>query len=162
MSSALDSLTLTVTSHQPLRPSADLVEASYRSDSFPQHLTPSQREQLLVRYGLWLRLKVLLPRARLAPTRLIDEMWHLHMLCPVAYHRDCLRWFGRILDHDGGFGKRPEEVEQLRAVFNETARRFEETFGVPYRDDGAWMSQGPTSCWHDCQDRCWHACSEVS
>jgi hypothetical protein len=24
------------------------------------------------------------------------------------------------------------------------------------------MSQGPTSCWHDCQDRCWHACSEVS
>lgn len=159
MATALDLQILPT--HAPLRPSVDLVGASYRSDTYPQSKSREDREHDLFRYGLFLGLKLLQPQARLAPTRDIDEMWHLHMLSPVAYHRDCMAWFGRLLDHNGGFGKRPEEVPLLRAVFARTAELYQSAYGLAYRDDGVWFGEDATSCWHDCQDRCWHACSEA-
>ena len=94
----------------------------------------------------------------MAPTRDIDMVWHLNMLSPVAYHRDCMAYLGRILDHDSGFGQTPEEVVILSGVFAETARRWEEAFGEPY----VAGADGGTRCWHDCQDRCWHACKSES
>jgi hypothetical protein len=80
------------------------------------------------------------------------------MQAPVAYHRDCMKYLGRILDHDGGFGKTPDEAIILSEVFEKTAERWESVFGEPYvatRESG-------TKCWHDCKDRCWHACSEIA
>ena len=101
-------------------------------------------------------------KARLAPTRDIDFFWHLHMLSPVAYHRDCLRLFGRILDHDGGFGKGVGELPLLQQVFARTAEWWEQEYGEPYREDGRFMREVVmTDCWHDCSDRCWHACSNL-
>jgi hypothetical protein len=141
--------------------SVDLVRASYRSDTFPSDWSEERRVRGVARYQKWLRLKQLHPNARLAPTHDIDLFWHLHMLAPVAYYRDCMRLFGRLLDHDGGFGKGPGELPVLREVFARTARWWEGTYGEPYPDDGVWFGEGGlTNCWHDCQDRCWHACSE--
>lgn len=138
----------------------DLLRASHRSDDFPQEWTQAQRERSLERYLRWLALKQQHPTARLAPTRDIDLFWHLHMLSPVAYHRDCQRLFGRLLDHDGGFGKGEGELEQLGVVFTETTRLWERAYNEPYGEDGRWASEvGPTKCWHDCSGRCWHACS---
>ena len=85
-------------------------------------------------------------------------IWHLHMQAPVAYHRDCMKYLGRILDHDGGFGKTPEEAVILSQVFAKTAQRWEEVFGEPY----VASENSDTKCWHDCQNRCWHACSDVA
>jgi hypothetical protein len=140
--------------------SADLIAASNRSDHFPQEWSQEQREQSLRRYQMWLLLKQKNPQSRLAPTRDIDEFWHLHMLSPVAYHRDCMNLFGRLLDHDGGFGKGPDELPQLQEVFNQTAEMWEKEFNEPYREDGTWLRDAMTKCWHDCQSRCWHACSD--
>ncbi len=141
--------------------SVDLVQASYRSDTFPQDWSEEHRVRGAERYRKWLRLKQLHPEARLAPTRDIDLYWHLHMLAPVAYHRDCVRLFGRLLDHDGGFGKDAGELLVLREVFARTATWWEQEYGEPYPDDGAWFGDGGlTKCWHDCQSRCWHACSQ--
>jgi hypothetical protein len=141
--------------------STDLLAASYRSDTFPQDWTREQRETSLHRYEKWLRLKQLHPKSRLAPTLDIDLFWHLHMLSPVAYHRDCMRHFGRLLDHDGGFGKGPGELELLKEVFLRTERYWEEAYHEPYRLDGTLARDAVlTDCWHDCQDRCWHACSD--
>jgi len=158
---------LTAVSAAPsIRPTAvsisvDLIEASYRSDDFPSDWSREQRERSLDRYLRWLALKQLYPRARFAPTRDIDRFWHLHMLAPVAYYNDCLRLFGKLLDHDGGFGKGVGELPQLRAVFERTATLWERHFAEPYRDDGRWIRDATeVDCWHDCQDRCWHACSE--
>lgn len=140
--------------------SVDLMKASYRSDSFPQEWTHEQREKALQRYSKWLKLKVRHPQSRLAPTRDIDFFWHLHMLSPVAYQRDCMRLFGRTLDHDGGFGKGAGELPLLQEVFARTAAMWEKEYGEPYREDGRWMRDSlMTDCWHDCQDRCWHACA---
>lgn len=143
--------------------SADLIAASYRSDTFPRDWTQQQRETSLARYEKWLRLKLLHPKSRLAPTLDIDLFWHLHMLSPVAYYRDCMRLFGRLLDHDGGFGKGPGELEQLKSVFLRTEQWWEEEYGAPYRVDGTRARDAiVTDCWHDCEDRCWHACSDIN
>ncbi|HEY4180222.1 MAG TPA: glycine-rich domain-containing protein-like [Kofleriaceae bacterium] len=142
--------------------SVDLVAASERSDAFPEDWTREQREKGFDRYVKWLRLKALHPMARLAPTRDIDLFWHLHMLSPVSYHRDCVRLFGHLLDHDGGFGRGPGELPILQQVFARTAAWWESEYGEPYRDDGKFMRDAEmTDCWHDCQNRCWHACASL-
>lgn len=147
----------------PAPVSIDLLAASYRSDTFPDDWTREQRELSLQRYHKWLLLKQRHPTARLAPTRDIDLFWHLHMLSPVAYFRDCSRLFGRLLDHDGGFGRGPGELPQLQEVFARTARWWEEAYGEAYREDGVCVRDAiATDCWHDCADRCWHACAEMN
>ncbi len=141
--------------------SVDLLAASERSDTFPQDWSRERRERGLSRYRRWLALKQEHPNSAMAPTREIDLFWHLHMLSPVAYHRDCVANFGGLLDHDGGFGKGEGELPILKNVFLRTARRWEARYGEPYADDGKWAADAATTnCWHDCQDRCWHACSD--
>src|SRR4051812_25707666 len=142
--------------------SVDLVAASYKSGDFPQDFTDEQRRVSFDRYLKWLQMKQRHPKDRLAPTRDIDLFWHLHMLSPVAYHRDCMRLFGRLLDHDGGFGKGPGELLRLQEVFTRSALLWEAAYGEAYREDGKMMQEAVmTNCWHDCADRCWHACSEL-
>ena len=149
--------------HAPPTVTVDLIAASNRSDDFPEEWSLHERQQALGRYIKWLGLKERHPRARLAPTRDIDLFWHLHMLSPVAYVRDCMKLFGRVLDHDGGFGKGEGELPKLREVFEQTAALWEAHYKEPYREDGQWMRDAvQTDCWHDCQDRCWHACSDAT
>ena len=77
------------------------------------------------------------------------------MLHPQAYYDDCMRLFGRILDHDGGFGKSADEVPQLARVHQRTARLWMEAYGTEYMEQ---PQETATDCWHDCQSRCWHEC----
>lgn len=81
-------------------------------------------------------------------------MWHLHMLNPRAYHQDCMRLFGDILDHDRGFGSTAEELPVLVATFENTARLWEQEFGVPYVGDAK-------ACTRNCVNRCRRACKTV-
>ena len=140
--------------------SIDLVAASYRSSGFPQDWSHETRELEARRYELFLLLAAKHPHKRATPTRQIDELWHLHMLHPVAYHRDCMRLFGRIFDHDGGFGTGPGELPILKESFRAFAARWEAEYGEPYVEQMPPENGGSTNCWHDCQNRCWHACSD--
>jgi hypothetical protein len=138
--------------------SVDLVAASYRSSSFPQDWSREKRELEARRYEMFLVLASRRPGMRATPTREIDEMWHLHMQHPVAYHADSLRLFGEIFDHDGGFGMNPGELPVLKRAFRNFAAEWQREYHEPYvgqmPEDG-----GTTNCWHDCSNRCWHACS---
>jgi len=87
---------------------------------------------LAERYRRFLALKARYPGQAIAPTEIIDEMWHLHMLHPRAYHRDCMQAFGFILDHNPGFGAEEDEVEALASTFARTAKRYEREFGESY------------------------------
>lgn len=138
--------------------SADLLHAWHRSEHKLSNWTDATARSAYERYGRFLRLVADNPHRPVAPTRDIDEMWHLHMLAPVAYQRDCLRLFGHVLDHDGGFGQAADELPVLQRVFEETAARWKAKYGEEYGSD----SCGTTKCWHDCQSRCWHACKNVS
>lgn len=140
--------------------SIDLVAASYRASGFPQDWSREKRELEARRYEKFLLLAAKNRGRRATPTREIDEFWHLHMLHPQAYHDDCMRLFGCIFDHDGGFGTGPGELPILKAAFRKFADRWEKEYGEPYVACMPTDQAGATNCWHDCVDRCWHACSD--
>lgn len=102
--------------------SVDLLSAAKRSSSFPKDWSESRMQTELARYERFLLLAKEFPGQPLAPTREIDEFWHLHMLSPMAYHTDCMQLFGEVLDHDGGFGLDPSELPELQRTFEATAR----------------------------------------
>lgn len=137
----------------------DLVTASYRASAFPQDWNQEKREHEALRYERFLRLAAKHPGVRATPTREIDEFWHLHMLHPAAYYADCMRLFGTIFDHDGGFGIGPGELPVLKGAFRHFAALWEREYGEAYVANLPAEDTGATSCWHDCSGRCWHACS---
>jgi hypothetical protein len=136
--------------------SIDLERALVRSGTMPADWTAERTRLACRNYVRFLLLVALFPGQPHAPTSDIDVIWHLHMLAPKAYHADCIRLFGVILDHDGGFGRDAAEEPQLRATFGATAALWQEVYGEPYV---CASTDGCTKCWHDCQGRCWHACS---
>ena len=137
--------------------SIDLFATARRSDGEVSTWSNERLNRAVLNYERFLLLVADNPRRPVAPTRDIDEMWHLHMLSPVAYHRDCMARFGELLDHDGGFGKGEGEMEELGRVFEDTADRWWRRFGEPYVSS----SDDVTKCWHDCKGRCWHACQSM-
>jgi len=141
----------------PITITADLFAAAKKSPSFPKDWDDAKIRGEIARYGKFLTIARKYPGQPLAPTKDIDEIWHLHMMHPRAYSEDCMRLFGDILDHDGGFGAVPEELPQLKATFNRTAELWKKEFGEPYVEGE--LDPNMTDCWHDCSGRCWHACS---
>ena len=138
--------------------SVDLIEAARRSEHFPSDWPTEKVQGALDSYERFLRLAAKHPDMTVAPTRDIDEMWHLHMLSPRAYYTDCMALMGRILDHDGGFGTEPEELPVLGGIFDRTAKLWEQEYGEPYVGDLP-PGEATVKCWHNCQSRCWNACS---
>lgn len=110
----------------------DMHEAAGRAAGPLGRLDKTAREYVLERYRKFLALAKRYPKERLAPTADIDEMWHLHMLMPRAYAKDCEAYFGRILDHNGGFGRKAGEAAELKTIFDRTAELWEKEFGEPY------------------------------
>ena len=135
--------------------SADLLSSWQRSENKTKGWSTQTAINAIKKYEKFLMLIAKYPGMPHAPTREIDEIWHLHMLSPRAYLNDCNKLFGEILDHDGGFGKEPEEEIVLKATFNITAALWEKEYGEAYASE---KGVNVTNCWHDCVGRCWHAC----
>jgi hypothetical protein len=91
----------------------------------------------------------------IAPTKAIDRMWHLHMLHPRAYYEDCIRLFGEILDHDGGFGSTADEAPVLAETFALTADLWQHAYDAPYVGGGV-------ACKRNCVSRCQRRCKTIS
>ncbi|MFO0782074.1 MAG: glycine-rich domain-containing protein-like [Phycisphaerales bacterium] len=135
--------------------SVDLVAAARRSeDGFFKNRREDETIEAAERYRKFLALIQRFPEEIVAPTKDIDEMWHLHMLHPVAYHRDCMANFGEIIDHDGGFGSSPEEIPVLLDHFKRTSVLWEREFGEPY----ACGDLESAKCTRNCVSRCQRAC----
>ncbi len=119
--------------------------------------TPAQAESAELEYKRYLTLCVLFPHPAFSnvPNKIMDTMWHYHILDTRAYIRDCNAVFGGYFHHFPYFGLRDEaDAQNLKNSFIDTAARYEKTFGEPIaRED-------QSSCWHDCKNRCWHACSD--
>lgn len=137
--------------------SVDLMKAWHRSDSKLDEWDENVAQNAIVRYKKFLLLIADNPQRPFAPTRDIDEIWHLHMLSPRAYYEDCQRLFGEVLDHDGGFGKGDGEMHALLKVFDSTSALWKNKYQEEYTSGATDEAQ--TKCWHDCVGRCWHACS---
>lgn len=130
--------------------SIDLFSAALRNEEL-QTRDPEALRQAVQDYARFLALVQAYPDEPLAPTRAIDDIWHLHMQHPRAYGADCHRLFGDLLDHDGGFGATPDEAPILEQTFRRTADLWLQAFGRPYVGDA-------TKCTRNCVSRCKRAC----
>ena len=120
--------------------------------------TQEQCEDAEIEYKRYLALsrKFPYPKHSIVPNKIMDTMWHYHILDTRAYCQDCEKVFGRYFHHFPYFGMRGEEdASNLQRAFNKTEGLYELMFGEKM---GRAEMQG---CWHDCEARCWHACSRT-
>ncbi|HEX4693803.1 glycine-rich domain-containing protein-like [Sphingomonas sp.] len=115
--------------------SVDLVEAAHRARGPLAGLDRALVGELVQRYRMFLHLKSMNPDLSFAPSGLLDEVWHLHMLHPRAYSADCVAILGDILDHNPGFGTSEDEETILLDKFERTEALWKATFGTEYVDE---------------------------
>ncbi len=95
------------------------------------------------------------PHYAIVPNKIMDTMWHYHILDTRAYCHDSDKLFGGYFHHFPYFGLRGDEDEkQLKESFEKTKLLYEQTFGESLMRGGIDKSD----CWHDCQGRCHNAC----
>jgi hypothetical protein len=113
-----------------------------------------QCEDAEVEYKRYLNLCLLYGKG-IVPNKIMDSMWHFHILDTRAYVNDCEAVFGHYLHHYPYFGMRGEEdAQNLKDSFGETKVKYEQAFNEPMvRDE-------QMKCWHDCENRCWHKCND--
>ena len=121
--------------------SVDLVRAAKLSEGILSNLDEESLQALETQYRKFFYLNGKYPNQTLAPTKILDEMWHLHILHPKAYFKDCMSILGYVLDHDPGFGKEPGTMTVLQDNFDNTGKLWEAEFGDKY-----YASSDPTQC----------------
>ena len=107
-----------------------------------------------VEYRKFLYLNLLRPTGDVVPSKLVDDMWHFHILDTRAYAEDCNAVFGNFFHHFPYWGMRGEEdFHSLQEGWVRTLRFYEEVFGRPPAHE-LWPSCarcpncGSGSCFH--------------
>jgi hypothetical protein len=104
-------------------------------------------------YRRFLALRMALPAANIVPCKLVDEIWHQHILDTIAYRSDCDTIFGSFMDHFPYFGMRGrQDAEDLTDAYAETLACYRDAFGEPPPE--TWISR-------DASSRCRTGCKPV-
>ena len=62
-----------------------------------------------------------------SPSRLIEKVWHVHMMRQIMYRKFCQKNFGKIIDHDiGGQNSEIERYKSLRRTMSQLKLAFNE------------------------------------
>ncbi len=132
----------------------EMVKMKMQDKSEWQGWTSEQCDSAEVEYKRYLQLNLQFPKSSIVPNKIMDTMWHYHILDTRAYCKDSEEVFGGYFHHYPYFGMRGEQDKQnLLNSFEKTKEMYLETFKES-------MIRGEhTDCWHDCEGRCWHACS---
>jgi hypothetical protein len=130
--------------------SLDQVKAKLADPEEGKGCSSQQLEQMEEEYRKFLALHLAFPDADIVPCKLVDEIWHQHILDTKAYRADCQRIFGRFLDHYPYFGMRgPEDAQALIDAYEDTLIRYREAFGEPPPD--TWISPEAGRCRTACK-----------
>lgn len=82
-------------------------------------------------YRRFLYLTAKYPDIPIVPTKVVDEMWHAHILDTEKYLNDCHEMFGYILHHFPYLGMRgKDDEENLKAAFEDSIKLHKNEFGV--------------------------------
>ncbi len=104
-----------------------------------------QLDVLESEYRKFLALHVAYPDADIVPCKIVDEIWHAHILDTIAYRADCDRVFGGFLDHFPYFGMRgDEDTQNLLDAYRDTLDRYRAAFGEP--PAGSWGDGDASKC----------------
>jgi hypothetical protein len=117
----------------------------------------AQCEDAEIEYKRYLTLcvKYPYPDYSVVPNKIMDTMWHYHILDTRAYCKDCDRVFGGYFHHYPYFGLCGDEDERaLKSAFELTKGYYQDLF------DESMEKDAESSCWHDCQGKCWHSCQK--
>ncbi|TAE73139.1 MAG: hypothetical protein EAZ85_07960 [Bacteroidetes bacterium] len=132
----------------------EMVKMKMRETEEGEGWTAEQCESAEIEYKRYLHLCKIHGKGNV-PNKIMDKMWHYHILDTRAYVQDCENIFGGYMHHYPYFGMRGEQdAQNLKNSFEKTKLRYETSFGEPMERDEH------TDCWHDCEGRCWHACSD--
>ncbi len=106
-----------------------------------------------IEYKRFLHLNKRYPQFTIIPHKIMDLMWHQHILDTRAYHVDSNKTFGEYFHHFPYFGIRNEEDrKQLESAFEETQKIYLKEFGEV-------MLDGESShCNRSCVSYCKRAC----
>lgn len=132
----------------------EMVKMKMRNEEEELNWNDEQIEDGEIEYKRFLHLNMKYGKAAIVPNKIMDTVWHYHILDTRSYHSDSERVFGGYFHHFPYFGIRGEQdAKNLEDAFENTKQLYQKEFGES-------MVRGDhTSCWHDCQGRCWHACA---
>jgi len=94
-------------------------------------------------YKRFLELKIANPGINLAPTDLMDEAWHFHILDTKRYAVDCQRMFNQFLHHVPSYGpyESPNRENALLKSYERMMALYREQYGQdPFRRMGSCSS----------------------
>jgi hypothetical protein len=116
-------------------------------------LSEPELDLMEAEYRRFLALHTAHPEAEIVPCRIVDAMWHRHILDTRAYAADCDRIFGSFLHHFPYFGLRGEaDARALKRAYDDTLQLYRDAFGEP--PDATWTSSDGSS-------RCRRACAPM-
>lgn len=103
-------------------------------------------------YRMFLALCIAYPAKNIVPTKLVDKMWHYHILDTRKYEEDCKKFLGRFLHHFPYFGMRGEDDKvELMLCGQETRSLYADNFDF---DIAMILSEtslcGPENCEPSC------------
>jgi len=84
----------------------------------------------IVEYKRFLAIKKNYPDLEIAPSPLVDKVWHMHILDTKQYMKDCDYIFGSYMHHEPSFD--PDEKEQVEMAkrYRITLDAYEKIFGM--------------------------------
>jgi len=89
------------------------------------------------------------PKIRMCPSPHLDYIWHQHMLNPISYHSDCMKWFGALRGHDASLGLTPKGKKSLEKMKQETKKLWKQEFGEEF-DPPLKAEQVYVGCYDGC------------
>lgn len=110
-------------------------------------------EDAEIEYKRFLHLNKKYPNSTIVPHKIMDLMWHQHILDTRAYHADCEKIFGEYFHHFPYFGIRDEtDKMELQTAFEETQKIYLNEFGEEMLADNS------SHCKRSCISYCKRAC----
>lgn len=121
-----------------------IVKLMYADNSSAHSMSESMALKAVSEYQKFLYLNAKFPGSTIVPTKMIDKVWHEHILDTRKYYSDCFNALGFFLHHFPYFGIRSEvDSENLDEAFEQTLRLWSEEFHtVPTNHNSAAICEG--------------------
>ncbi len=102
-----------------------------------ENWTREQADSVEPLYKGYLLLIALQPNHSLIPNKLVDKMWHTHILDTQKYYADCENTFGFFVHHIPSRSEMtPEQEDSMKACFEATKRLFRDVVGFDFNRFG--------------------------
>lgn len=98
-------------------------------DQAPYFQDAATAERAIEEYKRMLTLVQRFPDAPVVPSKLVDIVWHEHVLDTQTYQRDCLRMFGHYLHHAPSFGNDTDEKAEMVQQQQDMLQLYSNEFG---------------------------------